>query len=81
MHDRIGEKFLEWSDTDPSDEEILRAVSLYWLTDTFPRSIWPYRAVRSPQQAFRLYLLIKSPVRRTHFRSEATKSQGSSLVY
>ncbi len=40
----IGEKYLEWTDEDPSTEEILRAVSLYWLTDTFPRAIYPYRA-------------------------------------
>jgi len=40
----IGEKYLEWTDEDPSLEDILRAVSLYWLTDTFPRAIYPYRA-------------------------------------
>lgn len=40
----IGEKYLEWTDEDPSMEEILRAVTLYWLTDTFPRAIYPYRA-------------------------------------
>lgn len=40
----IGEKYLEWTDEDPPTEEILRAVSLYWLTDTFPRAIYPYRA-------------------------------------
>src|SRR5215469_7869587 len=40
----IGEKYLEWTDEDPSTEEILRTVSLYWLTDTFPRAIYPYRA-------------------------------------
>jgi len=39
----IGEKFLEWTDDDPSVEEILTSVSLYYLTDTFPRCIYPYR--------------------------------------
>ncbi|EMC97765.1 hypothetical protein BAUCODRAFT_31760 [Baudoinia panamericana UAMH 10762] len=39
----IGEKFLEWTDEDPSVDEILTSVSLYWLTDTFPRCIYPYR--------------------------------------
>jgi microsomal epoxide hydrolase len=66
MFDRIGEKFLEWSDTDPSVEEILRAVSLYWLTDTFPRSIWPYRAVSTPTLGLPFLQLTSSPVRRTH---------------
>lgn len=43
ISDRIGEKYLEWSDTSPPLPEILRAVSLYWLTDTLPRAIYPYR--------------------------------------
>ncbi|GAB7351144.1 hypothetical protein MBLNU459_g1599t1 [Dothideomycetes sp. NU459] len=30
----IGEKFLEWSDTDPSLDEILDSVTLYYLTET-----------------------------------------------
>lgn len=44
----IGEKFLEWSDADPPVDKILESVSLYWLTDTFPRCIYPYRSVSSP---------------------------------
>ena len=48
MHCRIGEKFLEWSDEDPSLDEILMSVSLYWLTDTYQRCIYPYRGVRIP---------------------------------
>lgn len=40
----IGEKFLEWSDTpSPSLDHILTNVSLYWFTQSFPRSIYPYR--------------------------------------
>ena len=45
---RIGEKFLEWVD----DREplplgiILESITLYWLTETFPRSIYYYREVR-----------------------------------
>jgi len=41
----IGEKFLEWVD----DREplplgiILESITLYWLTETFPRSIYYYR--------------------------------------
>jgi len=42
---RIGEKFLEWSDEDPSLDEILTSVSLYWFTECFARSIYPYRAL------------------------------------
>lgn len=41
----IGEKFLEWTDEDPSLDEILDSVSLYWLTDTFARCVYPYRSV------------------------------------
>ncbi|KAK3110831.1 hypothetical protein LTR53_014483 [Teratosphaeriaceae sp. CCFEE 6253] len=39
----IGEKFLEWTDDDPPLDQILESVTLYWLTDTFPRCIYPYR--------------------------------------
>ncbi|KAH6668254.1 Alpha/Beta hydrolase protein [Halenospora varia] len=39
----IGEKFLEWTDKIPSLDTILEAVTLYWLTDTFPSSIYQYR--------------------------------------
>lgn len=42
---RIGEKFLEWTDETPPLNDILASISLYWLTDTFPRSIYPYREV------------------------------------
>ncbi|KAF9872909.1 epoxide hydrolase [Colletotrichum karsti] len=40
---RIGEKFLAWTDQSPSMDEILSSVTLYWLTQTFPRAIYPYR--------------------------------------
>ncbi|WVQ94796.1 hypothetical protein IAU59_001879 [Kwoniella sp. CBS 9459] len=39
----IGEKFLAWSDEDPSLDTILTFISLYWFTDTYPSSIWNYR--------------------------------------
>lgn len=41
-HHRIGEKFLEWTDIDPSIDSILESVTLYWLTATFPRAMYPY---------------------------------------
>ncbi|KIW12242.1 hypothetical protein PV08_09518 [Exophiala spinifera] len=39
----IGEKFLTWTDTTPSIDDILASATLYWLTDTFPRCLYPYR--------------------------------------
>ncbi|WRT68842.1 uncharacterized protein IL334_005823 [Kwoniella shivajii] len=44
----IGEKFLTWSDQDPSLETILTFINLYWFTDTFPSSIWRYRYGKGP---------------------------------
>lgn len=46
----IGEKFLEWTDprTTPPLLVILESVTLYWLTDTFPRAIYPYRQLFTP---------------------------------
>ncbi|KAJ4339928.1 hypothetical protein N0V87_002866 [Didymella glomerata] len=41
----IGEKFLAWSDprTTPSLDTILADITLYWLTDCFPTTIYTYR--------------------------------------
>lgn len=44
----IGEKYLEWSGPNLSLDEILDAATLYWFTDTFPRSIFPYRNAGEP---------------------------------
>ncbi|KAM5527877.1 epoxide hydrolase [Fusarium oxysporum f. sp. phaseoli] len=43
----IGEKFIEWPDHRfplPIDT-ILTMASFYWYTDTFPRSVYPYRSI------------------------------------
>jgi microsomal epoxide hydrolase len=40
---RIGEKFLEWTDEDPSLDDVLTNISLYWFTSCYPRSLYPYR--------------------------------------
>ncbi|EKV19229.1 Epoxide hydrolase [Penicillium digitatum PHI26] len=39
----IGEKYLEWVDDPLAPEDILESVTLYWLTETFPRAIYAYR--------------------------------------
>ncbi|OGM43943.1 putative epoxide hydrolase, partial [Aspergillus bombycis] len=39
----VGEKFLTWADEPLPSQTILEFASLYWLTDTFPRAIYPYR--------------------------------------
>ena len=44
----IGEKFLSWTDEDPSPETILESVSLYWLTNCFATSLYPYRQLFTP---------------------------------
>lgn len=44
----IGEKFLDWTDQDPPLDVILESVSLYWLTETFPTSTYPYRQLFTP---------------------------------
>lgn len=41
----IGEKFLSWSDENPSLETILESVTLYWFTESMGRGIFPYRGV------------------------------------
>ncbi|KAK5994496.1 Putative epoxide hydrolase [Cladobotryum mycophilum] len=44
----IGEKFLDWTDLDPPLDTILESVTLYWLTDCFSTSLWPYRQLFVP---------------------------------
>jgi microsomal epoxide hydrolase len=38
----IAEKFDAWTDKTPPMKDIIDSVTLYWLTDTFPRCIYPY---------------------------------------
>lgn len=40
---RVGEKLQAWTAETPSVEELLDSVTLYWLTESFPRAIFPYR--------------------------------------
>ncbi|KII87369.1 hypothetical protein PLICRDRAFT_252879 [Plicaturopsis crispa FD-325 SS-3] len=44
----IGEKFLDWSDEDPSLDTILESVTLYWFTDSIAHCIWQYREMLTP---------------------------------
>jgi microsomal epoxide hydrolase len=46
----IAEKFLTWSDPTctPSLNVILESVTLYFLTNTFPTGIYPYRQLFTP---------------------------------
>ncbi|KAF8207427.1 epoxide hydrolase [Mycena galopus ATCC 62051] len=39
----IGEKMLEWSDENPSMDEILTNGSIYWFTNSISTSFYPYR--------------------------------------
>lgn len=48
----IGEKFLEWTDTDPELAQVLDSVTLYWFTESFSRSIYPYRELFVQGKAF-----------------------------
>ncbi|KAH8196082.1 hypothetical protein TruAng_009738 [Truncatella angustata] len=50
----IAEKFLDWSDEDPSLDVILADVMLYWFTDSFPRCLYPYRDMEGDQEEPRI---------------------------
>jgi len=48
----VGEKLIDWADGGNfSLDNVLRIVTLYWLTETFPTSIYPYRHVFLPSHA------------------------------
>ena len=44
----VGEKFLDWVDDPLHLHTILADVSLYWLTDCFATTLWPYRQLFTP---------------------------------
>lgn len=68
----IGEKYREWSDESPSIETILSIVTLYWLTDTYPSSIYTYRYV-SRTAASQLII-------RTSERKDIKRTQGKIIL-
>ncbi|KAF1989357.1 alpha/beta-hydrolase [Aulographum hederae CBS 113979] len=39
----VGEKLRSWSDEDPSLEDIVAGVALYWFTESCARNLYPYR--------------------------------------
>ncbi|CCF35757.1 epoxide hydrolase [Colletotrichum higginsianum] len=53
----IGEKFLEWPDSryPLTLDTILTMVSFYWYTDTFQRSMYPYRALAGSAAADEIF--------------------------
>lgn len=65
----IGEKLLEWNDEPPALDAILTNISLYWFTESFPRSIYTYResfsGSRPPPTPY-----IKKPVGFSYFPKE-----------
>ena len=40
---RVGEKLIHWTDNTPSKEDMLTWLTLYWLTKSYPTSIFYYR--------------------------------------
>lgn len=73
----IGEKFLAWTDQDPSVDTILESVTLYWLTDTFPTAIYSYRAVRGRLLSMLLYANPRLP--RSPRQSTSTSASPSGI--
>ena len=57
----IGEKFLTWSDEDPSLDVILESVSLWWFTETMPTSCYPYRMRFEGTRQGHEHLYIRKP--------------------
>lgn len=45
----IGEKFLDWTDSDPDLDLILTGVTLYWVTGCASTSLWSYRQFYGPE--------------------------------
>lgn len=41
----LGEKFNSWSDEPPSLDQLLETVTIWWLRESFPTSIWAYSEI------------------------------------
>ncbi|KAL7267882.1 hypothetical protein RUND412_009516 [Rhizina undulata] len=65
----IGEKFLEWTDEDPTVDKILEIVTLWWFTQTFPKGIYSYRELFVPTDLFE-NVQMKAPFGFSNFRHE-----------
>jgi len=70
----IGEKFLDWTDEDLSIDMLLESVTLYWLTETFPRSIYPYRQYVNGMGS---HPYVEKPVGHSWFPKEVTPTPKS----
>lgn len=71
FYGRIGEKFLDWVDDALTLDQILDHVSLYWLTETFPRAIYPYRQFFGPSpEAIPLKHYVDKPLGYSWFPKE-----------
>ncbi|KAI4854547.1 alpha/beta-hydrolase [Aureobasidium sp. EXF-8845] len=67
----IGEKFLDWVDDPLTLDQILDHASLYWLTETFPRAIYPYRQFFGPSpEAIPLKYYVDKPLGYSWFPKE-----------
>ncbi|KAK5674342.1 hypothetical protein LTS10_012926 [Elasticomyces elasticus] len=67
----IAEKFLDWVDEPLSLDQILDHVTLYWLTETFARSIYPYRQTLGPSpEAIASKHYVEKPVGYSYFPKE-----------
>ncbi|KAI0455394.1 Alpha/Beta hydrolase protein [Xylaria acuta] len=71
----ISEKFLDWTDEDPSLDTILAHATMYWITETFPRCIYPYRDMAGDAERLR----IAKASGRGHPRLHVSKPSGYSV--
>lgn len=69
----VGEKLIDWADDGnfPLDT-VLRFVTIYWLTETFPTSIYPYRHIFQPALAAKMTdaLRIRKPFGISWFKKD-----------
>ncbi|KAA8905673.1 Alpha/Beta hydrolase protein [Sphaerosporella brunnea] len=57
----IGEKFMDWTDEDPPVEFVLEMASLWWLTECYPTTVYPYREFMNMTDEWKELWRIKKP--------------------
>lgn len=68
----VAEKYLDWTDEDPSVEFVLEMASLWWLAGCYPTSIYPYRQLMNQTDAWREEFKIRKPFGFSWFPKEVT---------
>lgn len=77
----IGEKHVEWADTTLEMDTVLALATLWWLTGTAARGMWPYRHLTATELGAHSPLDEQKPLGYSAFRDVGVMPKGWSKWY